>query len=200
MYGTWQVQKVYIHLYEENELLIDADTPLEAFGGKDAFDVARIAFKKHETQQGLGFAVTRNNGKYAFNRFGMAAGAVEAGSDAFDNIDEKLLSFYVPPTPTPSPEPTDTPTPSPSPEPTEEPTPVPSPTTAPEIPLETADPDSRDKTASEEPEASRTDRTMIWITAAGVLAAACIVSGIVLMRRSGRKIKAEVEETEEEKE
>ena len=33
-YGTWQVQKVYLHLYSENKLQIDADSPLHALSSK----------------------------------------------------------------------------------------------------------------------------------------------------------------------
>ena len=117
-YGTWQVQKVYLHLYPENELLLDADAPLAAFDGQDAFTVAKNAYRKHVTQQRFAFAVERNDGRYPFNRFGMAAGVVAAGEDAFDNIDPTLLAAYVPPTPTPTDMPTAPVTEAPTPSPT----------------------------------------------------------------------------------
>lgn len=39
-YGTFDVQKTYLHLYPENELIMDVDTPLTAFGGKTAYEMA----------------------------------------------------------------------------------------------------------------------------------------------------------------
>ena len=135
-YGTWQVQKVLLHLYPDNPITVDAHAPLSFFGGDDAFTVAKRAYKKHETQQQYWFAVKRDDGQYAFNRFGMAYGVVEAGEDVFDNIDESLFSFYVPPTPEPTDEPTPTPTATPTPTPTSTPTPTvtctPAPTAAPQ--------------------------------------------------------------------
>ena len=140
--GTWQVQKLYLHIYPENELWIDASTPLSFFNGTDAWNVARKAFKKHESQQ-IGFAVEKDNDRFAFNRFGMIKGAVAAGDDVFDNVPAELLSTYVPPTPSPTPEPTATP------EPTPEPTPDPTPTAAP-TPIPTLTP-SPAPTATEAP-------------------------------------------------
>ncbi len=132
-YGTWQVQKVFLHLYEENRIMIDSHAPLSFFDGADAYEVACKAYQKHESQQEFWFSVKRDDAAYAFNRFGMAAGAVPAGEDVFDNIDESLFSFYVPPTPEPTSEPTSEPTPVPTPESTAVPTPVPTsvPTAAP---------------------------------------------------------------------
>lgn len=50
-YGTWDVPKTYIHLYQENPVVIDMDVPLSRFGGMSAFDVSRYAgFPCHESQ------------------------------------------------------------------------------------------------------------------------------------------------------
>ena len=109
-YGVWQVQKLYLHDYEENKLFLDGNVPLEAFDGTTAWNVARKAFQKHESQVQYGFFVMRDDQKNAFNRFGMIKGVVEAGDDAFANIPAELLSTYDPsapkPTEAPSPEPT----------------------------------------------------------------------------------------------
>lgn len=138
-YGLWQVQKVYLHLYPENELWLDADTPLKAFDGTTAWNVARKAYQKHVSQQSIGYMVYKNDQIYAFNRFGMIEGVVEAGDDAFANVPEVLLSTYTPPPPTPTPEPTPTPTPEPTPTPTA--TPTPAPTAEPTLtPAPTAEP------------------------------------------------------------
>lgn len=50
-YGTWDVPKTYIHLYEENPVVMDWDQPLDAFDGKTAFYVSiYVAFQKHKSQ------------------------------------------------------------------------------------------------------------------------------------------------------
>jgi hypothetical protein len=130
--GTWQVQKLYLHLFPKNKLTVDAHAPLSAFDGRDAFEVACEAYLKHASQQRYRFKVRRDSGKYAFNRFGMAEGVVPVGEDVFDNIDERLLFNYVEPTPAPTPkitaEPTKTADP---PKPTDAP---PTPEPAPETP------------------------------------------------------------------
>ncbi len=51
-YGTWNVPKTYLHLYEENPVIIDYDVPLEAFDGLTAFQVTqKYGFPAHESQQ-----------------------------------------------------------------------------------------------------------------------------------------------------
>lgn len=146
-YGTWQVQKLYLHLFKKYELIVDAHAPLSFFDGKDAFEVACEAYEKHESQQQMWFRVGRDDYQYAFNRFGMAEGVVPVGKDVFDNIDETLLSGYVPPTPEPTEVPTPEPTEAPTPEPTEEaqvvletPEPEPVPTEAPQTPEPISEP------------------------------------------------------------
>lgn len=50
-YGLWEVSKAYFHLYEENQIIMDWDQPLESFGGKTAFEVSIYrGFQCHETQ------------------------------------------------------------------------------------------------------------------------------------------------------
>lgn len=44
------VKKVYVHLYEENVLTLDIDTPIDTFDGKTAFQVSQDAFQYHESQ------------------------------------------------------------------------------------------------------------------------------------------------------
>lgn len=124
-FGTWQVQKLYIHLWSENPLVLDMNTPLASMNGLTAFEACKIAFLKHQSQQNGHHEVQTEDEPYPPNRFGMAFGVVPAGDSAFANIDETLLAGYVPPTPTP--EPTATPTPEPTETPTAQPTAVPTP-------------------------------------------------------------------------
>lgn len=50
-YGIWDVPKAYYHLYEENQIIMDWDQPLESFGGETAFEVSIYrGFQCHETQ------------------------------------------------------------------------------------------------------------------------------------------------------
>lgn len=51
-YGVWDVPKTYIHLYEENPIVIDYDQPLDFFNGMTAFEVSqKIGFPRHVSQQ-----------------------------------------------------------------------------------------------------------------------------------------------------
>lgn len=50
-YGVWEPKKVYLHLYEENPIVIDYDQPLDRFGGMTAFEVTqKLGFPCHESQ------------------------------------------------------------------------------------------------------------------------------------------------------
>ncbi len=49
-YGTWDTPKLYLHLYKENQITMDWDTPLQAFGGKTAFQVTQDGFQCHKSQ------------------------------------------------------------------------------------------------------------------------------------------------------
>lgn len=50
-YGLWDVPKAYFHLYEENQIVMDWDQPLESFGGMTAFEVTKnLGFPQHASQ------------------------------------------------------------------------------------------------------------------------------------------------------
>ena len=49
-YGVHTVEKAYYHLYPENGITLDLDTPLEHFGGKTAFEVTQDGFACHTSQ------------------------------------------------------------------------------------------------------------------------------------------------------
>ena len=90
-FGVWEVKKCYLHLYAEDPLVLDVNAPLVSFGGKSAMEVAREAFLKHGSQQTGRFRVQADWDPYPISQLGMAYGTVEAGTDAFDNIDPQLL-------------------------------------------------------------------------------------------------------------
>ncbi len=54
-YGTWEVQKAYFHLYEENQIVMDFDTPRECFGGVSAFNMSQHGFEWHVSQHKYNF-------------------------------------------------------------------------------------------------------------------------------------------------
>lgn len=55
-YGTWDVPKTYIHLYDQNEIVMDWDKPLKKFGGMTAFEVTRdLGFERHTSQLKTGY-------------------------------------------------------------------------------------------------------------------------------------------------
>ncbi|MBQ2785100.1 MAG: PIG-L family deacetylase [Oscillospiraceae bacterium] len=51
-YGIWNIPKTYLHLYAENPIEMNYDTPLEAFDGMTAFEVTqKLGYPCHESQQ-----------------------------------------------------------------------------------------------------------------------------------------------------
>lgn len=51
-YGIWDVPKAYFHLYEENAIVMDWDTPMEELEGLTPFQVTqKYGFPCHESQQ-----------------------------------------------------------------------------------------------------------------------------------------------------
>ena len=51
-WGTWDVPKTYLHLWTENPIVMDYDTPLEHFDGLTAFQVTQTyGYPCHESQQ-----------------------------------------------------------------------------------------------------------------------------------------------------
>ena len=50
-YGNWQISKLYLHLYEENQIVMDYDAPLDYFNGKTAYEVSKEGYSKHLSQQ-----------------------------------------------------------------------------------------------------------------------------------------------------
>ncbi|MBQ9008894.1 MAG: PIG-L family deacetylase [Clostridia bacterium] len=87
----WQIQKVYIHLYEENSVEMDWRVPLNAFDGKTGHEVACEAFKKHRTQDSGKYEV-RDYGKHDNRLFGLyysSVGPDEEKNDFFEHIEEE---------------------------------------------------------------------------------------------------------------
>lgn len=90
-YGTWDVPKAYIHLYPENQLVMDWHQPLEAFDGRTAFEIAQDAFRCHLSQQKTKYEVY-DDGPYDAKIFGLVRSLVgedEAKNDFFEHLQEE---------------------------------------------------------------------------------------------------------------
>lgn len=127
-YGVWTVKKLYLHLYEENSVHISMTEPLEAHGGRTAWEMAAEAFQEHISQLGGRHACT-NQGVYSLEDFGLyytTVGWDAEKNDFMENIDPTTLTNYV------SPAPTSEPTSEPTAEPTPESTCTPAPTAIPQ--------------------------------------------------------------------
>ncbi len=91
-YGTWNVPKCYIHLYEKNQVVFDWNAlKLSAFGGRSAFEVADEAWRCHLSQQSSKYMVYMEDSPYDSQVFGLyrtLVGPDQAHDDFFENLPE----------------------------------------------------------------------------------------------------------------
>lgn len=95
-YGAWQVKKLYHHLYKENAIVMDWETPLDSLGGKTALEVAKIGMKEHSSQRDS-YAV-KSHGTYDNSKFGLyftTVGEDEAKNDFLEHIDPDASANYL---------------------------------------------------------------------------------------------------------
>ena len=99
-YGIWDTPKTYLHLYKENPIVMDYDTPLEYFQGRTAYEVSKEGYKKHASQQYTWFTSWMNgkNNEYTkateikkyspleFGLFRSLVGSDIEKNDMFENI------------------------------------------------------------------------------------------------------------------
>lgn len=71
-YGTWQVKKLYLHLYPENQITFDWTVPLKSMNGATGIELAQEAYTLHKTQASSGMSVTETGTKYDNRVFGLA--------------------------------------------------------------------------------------------------------------------------------
>ena len=91
-----KIQKLYLHLYNENKITMDYDVPLVAFGGKTAFEISKQGFECHKTQHPYWFYGWLNGKEKAaeitsyspceFGLYKTAVGADIKGGDMFENV------------------------------------------------------------------------------------------------------------------
>ena len=111
-YGTFQVKKLYLHLYPDNKIKLDVTSPIKEFQGKNIRAISKLAFQQHASQAKASHYDENNAGVYSLSDFGLyysCVGPDTAGNDMFENIDPESLSNYSPPTPSPSAVPSNTP-------------------------------------------------------------------------------------------
>ena len=176
-YGTWEVKKLYLHLYEENPIHLPVTKPIEAYGGSTPVEIATAAFQCHQSQLTSRHQML-NEGVYSLSDFGLAYTTVGLDTpdlnDPFEHIDPTTLHSLSTPAPTDTPVTTDTPAPTQTPSPTDTPaaTDTPAPTKAPtEAPAATEVPASTASPAEDERKAAPS-RLPIYI---GLGAALCLV-------------------------
>lgn len=78
-YGPWTVSKLYLHLYKGNQISLDYSRPLDAYGGKTAYDVAVESYNYHRSQHNsymLTWSAIQKGGKYDNTLFGLAYSSV----------------------------------------------------------------------------------------------------------------------------
>lgn len=89
-YGTWQVKKLYLHLYPENQITFDWTVPLKSMNGATGIELAEEAYTLHKTQASSGMSVTETGTKYDNRVFGLAFTTV--GEDV--HKDDFLENIY----------------------------------------------------------------------------------------------------------
>ena len=91
-YGLWDVPETYVHLYGENQIRMDWNVPLAAFGGKTGLEVAAEALECHVSQMDENAAwqmADVSTGEYDNGLFGLwrtTVGPDVVGNDLFENI------------------------------------------------------------------------------------------------------------------
>ena len=95
-YGAWQVKKLYIHLYKENEIRMDWLTPQPACGGLTLLKVAQNGMAKHASQ--TRYYSVKDGGQYDNARFGLymtTVGDDVSKNDFFENIPQDASAQYL---------------------------------------------------------------------------------------------------------
>ena len=95
-YGTWQVKKLYLHLYPENQITFDWTVPLKSMNGATGIELAEEAYTLHKTQASSGMSVTETGTKYDNRVFGLAfttVGEDVRKDDFLENIYDATGSY-----------------------------------------------------------------------------------------------------------
>jgi len=88
-YGAWDTPKFYLHLYGDAPTILDYETPLEAFGGRTAYEIALDAYAEHLSQQHWTFTVYSFDSPMDSHRFGLyrsTVGEDETRNDLMEHL------------------------------------------------------------------------------------------------------------------
>lgn len=99
-YGTWEVKKLYLHLYEENQITMDWETPLQSMGGSTGLELASEAMDLHKTQEGK--ASMEQGVEYDNHLFGLAWSTVGEDVEKNDFMENISTEPVVTATPAPT--------------------------------------------------------------------------------------------------
>lgn len=98
----WAADKLYLHLYEDNSVTLDLDTPSDRLGGKSPFQVTQEGFACHKSQHWTWFykwiygtkdrpvtraADIRSYSPCLYGLYYTAVGPDEAGVDLFEHVE-----------------------------------------------------------------------------------------------------------------
>ena len=90
-YGTWEVKKLYRHLWKEGQIKFDWNVPLNSMGGATGLELADSAFELfHKTQETSGQSVLTTGLEYDNGLFGLVHSTVGEDvnkNDFLENID-----------------------------------------------------------------------------------------------------------------
>ena len=93
-YGVWEIKKCYLHLYAEHPVMMDWTLPLKAFGGRSGWEMAKLGYAEHISQQVFKFLV-RIEGPNDCRKFGLyftTVGEDVLKNDFFENIPATAVS------------------------------------------------------------------------------------------------------------
>lgn len=93
-YGVWDVPKTYLHLYDQNKVVMDWNQPLSKFGGKTALEVANEAYECHYSQHTWYKEVKTTAGSvYNCTAFGLYRSTVGDDTAGTNDFMEHITSY-----------------------------------------------------------------------------------------------------------
>lgn len=90
-YGSWQVNKLYLHMEKKNKITLDWNKKSASLDGKTPYQLACIAFDKHISQHGNWSMSSKTVRSYPNNEYGLVytnVGKDKYKNDFFENIDD----------------------------------------------------------------------------------------------------------------
>lgn len=92
-YGVWKPGKLYLHMYSEDKITFDLNTPLDSYNGETVLQAATAAFMRHKSQAAKGWTV-EFTGDCSMEYFGLFASNVGpdiSHNSMFENITPNVM-------------------------------------------------------------------------------------------------------------